>query len=150
MAHLNKLVALYGFILIFTACTSASPGAKSNEIIPDINDFDSFYRSFHQDSLFQMSHIRFPLEGEPDQSDTIAYTQTFYWRPEHWVRHRLFNPSDTAFERSFRALDSSMIIEVIRHRLSPLKMERRWSRNDTAWELIYYSPLRTPVQIEIH
>ena len=68
MAHLNKLVALYGFIFIYCMHISI-PGAKSNEIIPDINDFDSFYRSFHQDSLFQMSHIRFPLEGRPDQSD---------------------------------------------------------------------------------
>lgn len=135
---------------MIASCKSKSPVVKSNELIPEINGFYSFYGSFHRDSLFQMHHIRFPLEGEPDQSDTIAYTQTFYWQPEHWVMHHPFNASDTTFERTFHTLDSSLIVEIIRHKLSPLTMERRWSRNDTAWELIFYSPLRTPVKIEIH
>lgn len=150
MVPFNKYFIGLTFVLVLMNCKPKNSTMQMNNSIPNSFLFKSFYEKFHTDSIYQLNHIRFPLEGEPDQSDTIAYKETFYWYPDQWVTHHTFNNSDTSFVRSFIQVDTSLIIEKIKHKLSPLSMERRWSRNDTFWELIYYSPLRTPVKIEIN
>ncbi|MEP7320554.1 MAG: hypothetical protein ABI761_01500 [Saprospiraceae bacterium] len=150
MVVFNKFIfflCVSGFII---SCKTYSPPHLPDDDIPMVNGFKSFYQVFHTDSAFQMHHIQFPLEGEPDQSDTIAYTDNYYRYADHWVMHKTFNAPDTLFERAFKLLDSTLIIEVIQHRSSPLRMERRWSLNDNGWQLVYYTPLRIPVKIEIN
>lgn len=117
--------------------------------IPILGGFDDFYQRFHLDSGFQMKHIRFPLEGLPEQADTSSMLESYRWTEDKWILHRPIDLKDTLFYRSFKTLDSSMIIEVIKHKFSPMQMERRFSKSDSEWSLIYYAPLRTPITIEI-
>ena len=145
MAQCNNSHPYWMLFPLLYGCTGNPSVRTSDATIPTANGFEFFYKRFHEDSIYQMNHILFPLEGEPDQSDTIAYTETYYHHPETWVIHKTFNERDTLFDRSFKSLDSTLIIEIIQHRFSPLRMERRWSLNDTTWQLVYYSPLRMPV-----
>jgi hypothetical protein len=150
MVVFNKCVFYAMVWLVLYSCKVNSPSHLPDDDIPMVNGFKSFYQAFHTDSAFQMHHIQFPLEGEPDQSDTTAYRETYYRHPDTWIIHKTFNAADTSFERGFKLVDSTLIIEIIKHRSSPLRMERRWSLNDTAWQLVYYAPLRIPVRIEIN
>lgn len=97
-----------------------------------------------------MSRILFPLEGKPEQLDTLPYLDAFYWPKESWTLHRLFNEQDTTYERIFQVVDSSLLKEFIFHKPSGYSMERRFSLMDGGWHLIYYSPMRRPIRIEIN
>ena len=120
------------------------------ESIPTVNHFDEFYQAFHEDTNYQLVHIRFPLAGEPEQSDPVVYNDTYHWEQDNWVWHKPFNDQDTLFTRNFDVYDSLLIKETIFHKLSPMRLERRYAYNGSSWFLIYYSPLRMPVSIEIN
>ena len=49
-----------------------------------VEDFDSFYNKFHSDSMFQMSRVKFPLQGY--DMDTSEQVQK--WTPDNWLMHR--------------------------------------------------------------
>ena len=145
--RLDKMMTLI-FIFLMAACKPATPRQQSPPV-PHTQGFDAFYTSFHTDSLYQMSHILFPLEGLPEAMDTTHLGATYYWKKETWHLHHPFNPEDTTFERQFQIIDSSLIREVIVHLMSGYRMERRFSFTGEEWQLIYYSPLRQPVSIEV-
>lgn len=140
------------FILISTLSCRYQQGPQPPVIepIPTVHHFDAFYQAFHEDTNYQLIHIRFPLEGEPEQSDPVAYNNTFHWEQDKWVWHKAFNEQDTLFTRHFEVYDSILIKETIFHRLSPMRLERRFAYNGSSWILIYYSPLRMPVSVEIN
>jgi hypothetical protein len=131
-----------------SACRQHTVPIADGTSIPVVHDFDLFYTRFHSDSTFQMNHILFPLEGVPESSDTMRYENGFRWETTDWVLHHAFNPHDTAFHRQFSLLDSSLVIEKIYHKMSSMRLERRFAFNEE-WKLIYYAPLRMPVSIEI-
>ncbi len=145
--RLDKLIAMI-FIFLLAACKPAPPSQQIHPV-PHTHGFDAFYTSFHTDSLYQMSHILFPLEGLPEAMDTTHPGATYYWNKETWHLHHPFNPGDTTFERQFQIIDSSLIREVIVHLMTGYRLERRFSFTGEEWQLIYYSPLRQPVNIEV-
>ena len=53
---------LFLFVLVVTtiSCSTSKKGQKENA---DVENFDQFYNRFHSDEKFQMSRIRFPIEG---------------------------------------------------------------------------------------
>lgn len=131
------------------ACREGKSGDQGSPV-PSIHQFDEFYHRFHTDSTFQWSRILFPLEGKPEQLDTLPYLDTYYWPQETWVMHRLPNLRDTSYERVFQVIDSSLLREFIFHKPSGYSMERRYSYMEKGWHLIYYSPMRRPIRIEIN
>ena len=137
-----------GIILLLIACTR-SHTRQEYFPLPRNHAFDSFYTSFHTDSSYQMDHILFPLEGLPEAMDTAHYGAVYYWEKESWRLHRPFDQADTTFERQFQIVDSTLIREVIVHRMSGYRLERRYSFTGKDWQLIYYAPLRQPVRIEV-
>jgi hypothetical protein len=84
----------------------------------------------------------------PEQNDSTEYEDGFKWNQANWHLHHALNEKDNLFKREFTLLDSTLIIETIYHVLSPMRMERRFSYNQD-WQLIYYSPMRTPIHVEI-
>lgn len=144
-----KCFSLIGLIYTLIHCKSKPILAKQNNPIPMVNGFDSFYTLFHTDSLYQLQHIPFPLEGMPEQNDSSIYKEGFKWQYKQWTMHRIFNENDSLFRREFTILDSTLIIETIFHQLSPMRMERRFSY-DNGWQMIYYSPMRIPMRVEIN
>ena len=94
-------------------------------------DFLAFYHDFHKDSLFQLEHIVFPLEGKrPDTTGVLT------WQKESWIMHRSFKDMG-AFTRKFTNMNG-IVIENIEDNSGQYNMERRWSKLAGEWNLIYY------------
>ncbi len=80
-------------------------------------DFIEFYKRFHEDSLYQMAHISWPLQGDvSEQIDSTHYhPKANTWTPESWRMMRLgFSPQDFKIETEM--LGDIMVIERIRAR----------------------------------
>ena len=102
--------------------------------------FAAFFKKFHEDSLYQMAHIVFPLEGIPASADSTDLAENnFRWQPEGWVMHRPFNDMDEQFERKFVPLGNDLVIEQIKGVQGQYGMQRRFAREAEGWRLIYYA-----------
>lgn len=103
-------------------------------------DFNEFLERFHTDSVYQLAHITFPLEGFPANADSaVLSSNQFRWQAADWVMHRPFNDMDGQFERKFVPMGSEFVIEQIKGVQGQYGMQRRFSRRDDGWHLIYYA-----------
>jgi hypothetical protein len=102
------------------------------EEIPE--SFLIFYDRFHEDSLFQLQHIVFPLEGRRPDSTNITH-----WQKDDWVVHRPFDDMGI-YKRGVFALND-IVIEKIKDRSGQFSMERRWNKSGNEWYLIYYQDM---------
>lgn len=137
---MRTIAILFLFSITFLSCkqkeaSSAAPG----DTLPE--DFVTFYERFLQDSLYQMEHINFPLEGIPDNALKDNETLTdFRWQAEHWIMHRPIEKDGTGFSSSFSQL-GPIIIEEILHESGQYGMLRRFANSGDEWRLIYYAGL---------
>ena len=120
--------------------TAPSNNIELVQTLPE--DFNTFYQKFHQDSLYQMSHITFPLEGIPPQADssTIA-SGNFRWQKKDWVLHKDFDTKLGEFHKNISQIADGMIIEQITHDNGQFGMQRRFAKIGGEWNLIYYSAM---------
>ena len=126
-------------ILLVLAMGCKSPKA-------DFTEFNQFYDQFMQDSVFQIQHINFPMEGVPDNA--VAYgdsLNTFRWTAENWRIHRPVDFTKTKFEQVFQTVGDELIIENISDASTNYGMVRRWAKIGGQWSLIYYAGLN-PLQ----
>lgn len=99
-------------------------------------DFHDFYEKFHEDSIFQLKHIQFPLPQKVyilDSSDLVVD-----WRREIWEMHKAGGLNNTEYHHFFEMLGDEMIVEKHIHRNFPLEVERRWAKLGSEWTLIFY------------
>ncbi len=137
MKLLSPLVLFLGLLLF--ACRNAQP-ADPAPTLPA--DFLAFYQRFHQDSLFQMEHIAFPLPGLPDRADSLTLSRNdFRWERHNWRMHRPFDFELGDFRRTFIPFNENMVEERILHRNGRYAMVRRFARMGGEWHLIYYAGL---------
>jgi hypothetical protein len=127
-------------LLTFTACGNERDASAT---APD--DFAAFYERFHRDSLYQIEHINFPLEGLP--GNAAEADASFRWERESWRMHKPIDPEESGFHSEFSRL-GDIVIERIVHESGEYGMMRRFARlNDGEWYLIYYvglNPLSRP------
>jgi len=107
-------------------------------------DFIEFYKNFHQDSSYQLSHITFPLSGV--LQDTSGRDSTVTWVAENWKLHAAVTPDDF-WAVDFTVPFDGVVIEFIHVRTGGYWMERRFARMGTEWNLIYYGGLRASDQL---
>ena len=71
--------------------------------------FEEFYQRFHNDSLYQISRIQFPLPGI--NSDEMSVEDSVYfWKKEGWLMH---HPVDTTlFHRKATMLEGVVEEEI--------------------------------------
>ncbi len=90
-------------VIVVTAisCSTAKKGQKENA---DIENFDQFYNRFHSDEKFQMSRIRFPIEGV-----NIDGNKTTTWNKNNWdvLTVRIFDVDKKKFKTSFKKTDTT-------------------------------------------
>lgn len=130
------------FAIILFACKSDKTSTNVTGIDFDENlppDFLKFHMRFHQDSVFQIEHIAFPLPGIPNMAydlsqDSIA---NFHWTPEEWIMHKPFNYSED-YSRKYITYSQNLIGELIFETQSGFGIERRFSKTKSGWKLIYY------------
>ncbi|MEM6724958.1 MAG: hypothetical protein AAF598_13040 [Bacteroidota bacterium] len=135
------LIFLFFGVLLFSCGQTAKTDTPippsevaSAEALPA--DFKAFYKQFHEDSLFQMAHISFPLEGVPNYIDS-SYTGNYFWKKEDWRMHRPFDPTFGGYDRSF-SYNEYMVEETISDQYD-FGTLRRFYKMDEEWMLIYYA-----------
>lgn len=125
-------------LLAISACNRRAPAAPEGPI----SDFAAFYERFHRDSLYQMEHIPFPIDGVPTYVDREGEDLSgFRWTAENWVMHRDFNFKGSEFNQTFDAIGENLIVESIIHRNGSFAMMRRFARMGDEWYLIYYAAM---------
>lgn len=128
------------------ACQSTAESESGGQLqVPEElpQSFADFYDRFLTDSIYQMAHILFPLQGLPDKADSATITgNSFRWQIEDWKLHRPI-PANSDFSVTFRPLSETIIQENIRHESGVYAMERRYAEFDDGWYLIYYAGLNS-------
>jgi hypothetical protein len=125
---------------IFLLACKKKADTNTVEMAPLPADFKAFYESFHADSLYQLKHIHFPLQGLPTNADsaTVA-SQRFYHEEKDWVMHHPVDFSTGEFSQKFAiVLPDKMIEEYIIKSDNTLGIQRRFAKIDNEWNLIYY------------
>lgn len=141
------------FIPLYILMVAGLPGCKNQpkeaEQVTQTSvqlpqDFLDFYEKFHRDSLYQVAHIVWPLQGDTDeQTDSIHFQKKkVLWEQEKWKMQKLeFNRNDYFFDR--KMLGDVLVIEQIRPKTANYGIERRFAKQgDGEWSLIYYSDLQ--------
>lgn len=96
-------------------------------------DFDQFYAKFHNDSTFQMSRIRFPLEGK--KSDGFDKQN---WSEKNWdiLKTKIFDVDTTEFKIEFKKTDTEFFQKCYIPN-SGFKNEYRFELLNKKWYLVY-------------
>jgi len=121
--------------------TTLQQPIQKQEIPPD---FLIFYSQFHNDSLFQVEHINFPLEGIPNYADSLTLAHNdFKWSQENWEMHKLTDERKNNFHEGLVVLDPGFIKEYVSvgKDEKQLWMERRFYKSGDEWRLIYFAGL---------
>ncbi|MBX2872684.1 MAG: DUF4348 domain-containing protein [Saprospiraceae bacterium] len=141
---MRTIAVLFCLPLLLLSCKQKEEAAETlGDTLP--KDFITFYERFLEDSLFQMEHINFPLEGIPDNALKDNKLQTnFRWEADNWIMHRPIQKDRTGFSSSFSQL-GPIIIEEILHESGQYGMLRRFANSGEEWRLIYYAGLN-PLQ----
>jgi len=83
---MKKLILfLLVIIALFTGCsdnpTKHNPAKKA--AISEISDFDTFFKKFKTDSVYQVSHVKFPfsitIAGDDEDGDSVSYIGKNKW-----------------------------------------------------------------------
>ncbi len=142
----NSIFLLMGFLLLgFFSCKSdtkeANQESEREVFVPD-KSFAPFYDKFHQDSVYQLAHINFPLQGMPQRIDSSNLaSQDFFWTKESWVIQRDFDEKATGFTKKINAVSPTMVEETIVDKSGQYGLVRRFVKLDGEWYLIYFSGL---------
>lgn len=137
---MRTIVVLFFLPIALLSCKQKEEAAEATgDTLPQ--DFVTFYERFLKDSLYQMEHINFPLEGIPDNAlkDNQLLTD-FRWQADNWIMHRPIEKDGTGFSSSFSQL-GPIIIEEILHESGQYGMLRRFANSGEEWRLIYYAGL---------
>jgi len=135
--------------VLFFACqnqpkTASEAEQTSQTIVQVPQDFLDFYEKFHSDSLYQIEHIVWPLQGDrSEQLDSTHFEKrNTVWQQANWqMQHTDYNPNDYVLERQM--LGEVMVIERIRTKAANYGIERRFAKQpDGGWAMIYYSDMQ--------
>ena len=134
-------------IFILSICLFTCQSKKEDlGLAENLADFEEFYFKFHEDSLYQMNHIIFPLQGIPDNViNKPDYNDQFQWDADNWTLNRPIDLEKTGFTRSFTTMGDRMVTEELRHKSAQYGMVRRFAKIDGEWTLIYYQGIN-PIQ----
>jgi hypothetical protein len=141
------LPAVAWLLMGLVACTQkpAPQGvAVSNATAGLPEGFTDFYDRFHADSLYQIAHIVWPLEGKTnvqiDSTKSMVLDTT--WLPEHWQMHRPVDFNKGEYRQQVQQVGDVLVIERIFTQVGNFGLERRFAKSPSGeWELIYYSDM---------
>ena len=148
LIHFFAFICMFYLIYISACKNKVNTEMEDNTLVktklPD--DFIEFYKKFHQDSAYQVSHIIFPLPGT--EQDTAGRDSSVTWLREDWTLHHTVVPDDL-WSVDFTVPLENVIIEFIHAETGDYWMERRFAKMGDEWNLIYYSGLHaTPGSVE--
>lgn len=120
----------YIIFLIFICGIISSSCDTTNS---NVEDFDRFYVKFHNDSAFQMSRIKFPLEGKKIEGFTKQQ-----WDEKNWdiIKTQIFDVDTTEFKIEFKKTDTEFFEKCYIPNLG-FKSEYKFEIVDKKWYLVY-------------
>ncbi|TXB63773.1 hypothetical protein [Phaeodactylibacter luteus] len=132
---------MIGALMAVAAVGCAPKGAPEDGSRP-FREFAEFYERFHQDTAFQRERIVFPLPGLPQEADSaLIASGLFRWTPQTWQLQGAIDFSRSEFRQELTPVGRDLIIEKIVQPEYGLQIERRFSRLEDGWHLIYYAGL---------
>lgn len=121
---------------------SSNSVEKEHSMAQPAPSFKTFYNKFHSDSIYQMNHIQFPLQGLPNRLDSITLAENdFYWQKEDWELLHDFDEAEMGYTKFVTAISPEMVEERIIENTGEHAMVRRFVKIGSEWYLIYYSGL---------
>jgi hypothetical protein len=137
-----KLLIIATLSLWHIGCKNEkSTESKDNSNVSMINEskeFENFYQKFSTDSVFQLEHTVFPLEGIRSPKDSLDKPDpNFRWTRDNWVIHHSFDDANGTFSREFVEMPG-LVSEIISDQSGQFSMERRFGKLSSGWHLIYY------------
>ena len=136
-------IFIFSFICLLSlhvlSCKNKEKIDPDNEVaLYDTKEFNDFYERFGKDSVYQMQHIVFPLEGIRPLKDRLDVPDpNFKWQENTWVIHGAFDDLNGQFNREFISM-KGIVVERISDKTGAFSMERRFARLSSGWNLIYY------------
>ena len=137
--NINSFLLFLIFVAILTNCKNRETKFEAQSSVPE--SFWPFYEKFHNDSIFQIEHIVFPLQGLPAQLDSTIDIDNYKWSKSQWQIHRSYDDMEGTFHREFVSF-SNIVMEVIHDSSRTFQMTRRFSMLQDEWHLIYYEAMR--------
>lgn len=146
---MKLLPVFFGVCLGWMACKQSQNAPKVESVstaeVQLPADFNSFYEKFHTDSLYQMAHIAWPLQGDKsEQVDSTHYNKAnTVWQQSSWRMHRPVDYGSGDYKRQIQTLGDGLVIEYILITAGGYGIERRFAKQpDGEWNLIYYSDMQ--------
>lgn len=134
----------FTLMLIFTDCKRKGEPLLKEQPSGVPADFAQFYEKFHTDSVYQMSHIQFPLDGYPTNADSISIAdKNFHWTADTWVMHTMKAFNDSLYTRTLDAPLPGIVNETVYQKNTPFGMVRRFFKRGDEWYLIFYSGMNS-------
>ncbi|MBK6931847.1 MAG: hypothetical protein IPH12_13670 [Saprospirales bacterium] len=143
------------FSLFLLACRRPAPPAGNTPDRPEKTaqvteeqlpaGFLAFYRQFHADSLYQLAHISWPLQGITTvEMDSIRREKRpVSWEQKTWRMHHPVDFSSGEFKREWQLLGEELVVERISYAAANYGLERRFMRqSDGEWVMIYYADMQ--------
>lgn len=126
------------FLGLILSCKNKKTEISKSESEGLPADFVEFYDKFHSDSVFQIEHCLFPMEGLPDQADSTLNSADFRWTADNWRTHKHIDEKESGMTRRFLKISDKMITETLLNEQQGIGMERRFAKFGDDWNLIYY------------
>jgi hypothetical protein len=137
----NLFIFLVTSSVLFWTCkpSKSEKNQEGGELAAyETQEFIDFYEKFGADSVFQMEHVVFPLEGIKAVTDsTEIVSPDFKWQRENWIIHKPFDDMNGTFSREFLDI-KGIVIEFISDNSGQFTMERRFGKLSSGWHMIYY------------
>lgn len=119
---------LFGFM---SSCKSKQITKKA--VSSDVENFDEFYKQFHQDVNFQMSRIVFPLVGK-----LVDGMETYSWSKNNWAPMKvMINDVDKKQYKVSASRTNNIFEQKIWIPNSGFKSEYKFELINKKWMLVY-------------
>jgi len=117
----------------FTSSESLKPDKKESKTFSKPENFDTFYDRFHTDSAFQMSRIKFPLQGK-----MVGGEEEIEWSRDNWVmmKTKIYDIDTTMYKTTFKKQETSFY-QKFWLEYSGLSAEYRFELIGNKWFLVY-------------
>jgi hypothetical protein len=91
-------------VCCFISCNSGR--SKVSNTAKIIEDFDQFYEKFHKDSAFQMSRLKFPLQGHNEFGNK--------WTVDNWdiMKSKIYEVDKSQFKVEFKKTEKIFFQKV--------------------------------------
>lgn len=142
MHKVISVMLLFSLAFVFCKNQPAKPVAEAVENATELPaDFVEFYKKFHEDSLFQLEHVQFPLAGrQAERGADGTMNISLNWSREEWKMMHLPPLNTGEFRRDFMPISPGLISETIKTSEEVgYSIERRFGKLGRDWSLIYYS-----------